>query len=86
MGCYDPYIFSQIERLSKELVTSQHAHAINVKIDELKIGDTLFSDLKTKDGHILAGTGAELTASILENAQRVNRMHGIIEPVAIRRK
>lgn len=55
------------------------------KVSELRIGDVLVTDLRTKDAQLLVASGVELTEVYLERVRNFARFVGVDEPIVAKR-
>lgn len=86
-GWYDPKVLEAAAEVLGPDVDTAAPEFIrrSFNVGDLRTGDTLDRDLRTKEGQLLVAGGVTLTEVYLERVRNFARFVGVKEPVAVRR-
>lgn len=54
-----------------------------LRCDELRVGQTLLSNVETRDGMLIVAAGTRLSAALIERLKNWDRLNGVKEPIQV---
>ena len=85
-GWYDPTMLDSVEACltsGKESDIGASA-GVELTVKQLRVGQTLLSNIKLAQGQLLVGAGQEITEPMLERIWNFSKISGIQEPILVR--
>jgi hypothetical protein len=85
-GCYDPAVLDAAYACfvqSIEFAKPTTKQAVAVAVNDLCLGQTLLSNIETKDGTLLISAGNTISSATLEKVRNFSLLTGIKEPIFI---
>ena len=73
-ACFDIYLAAP---------TAAKAPSRGITVRELSVGQTLLSNVETKDGSLIVAAGTKVSAMILEKLRNFAELSGIKEPIQV---
>jgi HD-GYP domain-containing protein (c-di-GMP phosphodiesterase class II) len=84
---YDPKLLKLVEEVLLQTPPSQdQEQTLDVSLFGLRVGDEIVRPIKLKSGQLALGAAQRLSAVMLEKLKHFHRLHGVCEPIAIRRE
>lgn len=85
-GHYDPQILNIIAAKNLSLMPSPETHTISIMLAELRVGDVLFMDIRSRENRLLLSAGSRITDSKREKLFNYYKIIPIKEPFSVFRK
>ena len=88
-GWYDPLILEKAGHLFRPEGIPAPVHPVQrveVKVEELALGQTLGADVITSDGRLLISAGHVITETLLERLRNFAKLNGLREPLSVERQ
>ncbi len=85
-GWYDPQVLQKVQQCLLEKVTQEKAtpqNSILVKIENLEVGQTLSTNLKSQEGTLLLSSGKKISSVQLQRIRNYHKVFGLIEPIEV---
>lgn len=80
---YDPEVLAEIVNPSPDLVTACGSRPRRLSVNELRPGQSLLEDVKTKDGTLLIGQGNVVSEALCERLHNYARLGLVVEPIHV---
>ncbi len=83
---YDPAVFKKAEQVLSGLEKEERFEPIDIPLGQLIVGQTVLSDIETKDGKLVLAKNQRITQTQLAKIKNIARLHGVKEPICVFKK
>jgi response regulator RpfG family c-di-GMP phosphodiesterase len=82
-GVYDPKVLEAVASSFDLYIGAEQGEMKHIPFSELTIGHVLASDILTKDGTLVVGTGAQISGALLRKLENFREVVGLKEPIVV---
>lgn len=81
---YDPVLLPKVRACLEKVAEMQPVKAAEVPLSSLRAGQTVLSDIRLANGHLILAANTQLSPAQIERLQTLRRVFNFVEPIKIR--
>lgn len=83
-GRYDPRLLAGVRIALEKTLSTEAATVIEVPLSSLRVGQTILSDIRQTNGHLILAANSQISEAQLERLRNLRRIFTFIEPIKVR--
>jgi len=81
---YDPRLLAGVRIALEKTVSVESMAVIEVPLSSLRVGQTILSDIRQTNGHLILAANSQISEAQLERLRNLRRIFTFIEPIKVR--
>jgi len=81
---YDPRLLAGVRIALEKTLSTEASAVIEVPLSSLRVGQTILSDIRQTNGHLILAANSQISEAQLERLRNLRRIFTFIEPIKVR--